>query len=282
MTIDDVVLNSATRAQLESYMARPTHALLLSGLPGVGLGTIANSLAKQIAGPEIITIQPTVHSKNKSAAPTINIEDIRSINSFIGRRRTNKLVIVLDDIDAMTNDAPEAFLKLLEEPSREVYYLLTTHDLNRVKDTILSRAQVITVLPASQDDCQVLFEQSPLRLTDDKRKKISFMANGYPAEIIRLVTDEAHFRSKAESIEKAKLFLTGSTMDRLEIISGIGNRELAAELARNLAKLTILTAGQAHHVKQLPVKLETISGVLDNLKQNGNTRAQLLFLALNI
>ena len=108
------------------------------------------------------------------------------------------------------------------------------------------------------------------------------MANGYPAEIIRLVTDEAHFRSKAESIEKAKLFLTGSTMDRLEIISGIGNRELAAELARNLAKLTILTAGQAHHVKQLPVKLETISGVLDNLKQNGNTRAQLLFLALNI
>ena len=71
-------------------------------------------------------------------------------------------------------------------------------------------------------------------------------------------------------------------MDRLEIVSGISGREQAAELARNLAKLMTITAGQAQHAKQLPARLKTISAVLDNLKQNGNVRAQLLFLALNI
>ena len=280
MKINNLVLNSVTRSQLEAYLQRPTHALLLTGLPGVGLATIAQALAGHIAGPEVITIQPIPHSKN--AKPTINIEEIRSINSMVGHRRTDKLVIIIDEIGTMTEKAPEAFLKLLEEPSPEVYYIMTTHDSTGIKDTILSRSQIVSVLPASHDDCKALFDRSSLRLTDDKRKKIDFIAGGYPAEIIRLVTDEAYFRVKAESIEKAKLFLTGKMMDRLEIVSGISGREQAAELARNLAKLMTITAGQAQHAKQLPARLKTISAVLDNLKQNGNVRAQLLFLALNI
>lgn len=280
MIIENLVLNSTSRAHLETYLSEPSHAMLLSGAVGVGLGTIAKTLAKQIAGAEVITINPTIHNKQKTAS--INIDDIRNINTLIGHRRTNKLVIVIDDLESMTNDAPQAFLKLLEEPSSNVYYILTTHNLNKVPATILSRTQVISVLPASQSDCRVLFEQSPLRLTDDKLKKISFMANGHPAEIVRLVTDETHFRNRVDSIEKAKLFLTGSPIERLEIIAGITNRDLATELAYNLAKLTTLTAGQAQNINWLPSRLEAISSALDNLKQNGNTRTQLLFLALNI
>lgn len=280
MAIDDLVLNLTSRARLETYLSKPTHAMLLSGIVGVGLGTIAKALAKQIAGAEVITIDPTIHGKQKNAS--INIDDIRNINSLVGRRRTDKLVIVIDDLESMTNDAPQAFLKLLEEPSSNIYYILTTHDLNQVPATILSRTQVISVLPSNQNDCLVLFKQSPLRLTDDKLKKISFMASGHPAEIVRLVTDEAYFRSRADSIEKAKLFLTGTPVDRLEIVAGIASRDLATELAYNLAKLTTLTADQAQSINWLPSRLEVISRVLDSLKQNGNTRAQLLFLALNI
>ena len=280
MKLDELVIHSRSRANLEHYLQQPTHALMLTGVPGVGLGTIAQSLAKSIAGAEVILIQPTIHAKQKTA--NINIDDIRSINQLIGRRRSERLAIVIDDVDMMTNDAPQAFLKLLEEPSQNVHYILTAHDMTGIPTTIVSRTQIIPILPPDHMELEPLFNKSPVRLTADKRKKIAFMASGRSAETVRLLADETYYRAATESVEKAKQFLLGDTMERLEIITGITNRTLAMKLARDIANIIALTAAQAQNGHDISLKLSTIATVLDNLKQNGNVRAQMLFLALNI
>ncbi len=278
--LGDLILHSQSRTHLERYLVQPTHAVLLTGTFGVGLGTIAETLARHIAGASVVTIKPTTHAKQKTA--NINIDDIRSINQLSGRRRTDRLAVVIDDVEKMTNDAPQAFLKLLEEPTENIFYILTAHDASRIPATILSRAQTISIVPPKSADLQPILDRSPIKLTADKVKKINFMASDQPAEMTRLVTDEVYFRNAAESIEKAKRFLLGSAVDRLEIVASTTTRESATELVRDVAKITTLTATQAPNATNLSVKLTTIATTLDNLKQNGNVRTQLLFLALNV
>lgn len=280
MTLEKLVIHPESRSILERYLHQPTHALMITGISGVGLGTIAHGLAREIAGAEIVLIQPTIHAKQKTA--NINVDDIRSIHQLVGRRRTDKLVIIVDNIEMMTNDAPQAFLKLLEEPSRNIFYILTAHDTTGIPQTILSRTQLISILPSGQTDLDPLFDHSPVRLSADKRKKITFIASGRPAETVRLVTDETYYRTAAESVEKAKRFLLGDTMERLEIIAGVTNRVSAMQLVQNIATITSLTAAQTSNARDISHRLSTIATILDNLKQNGNVRTQMLFLALNI
>lgn len=280
MSLDELIINRKSRAQLDAYLENPTHTLLLSGIRGVGLGTIAKDLAENIAGPQVLTIAPILHNKQKTA--NINIDDIRRIHELNGRRRHDKLVIVVDDAEFMTNDAPQAFLKLLEEPTENLFFILTAHETARIPATIKSRAQSIVILPPETETCERLLQTGPLKISSEKRKKITFMAGNRPAEIVRLVGDESYFRVASESFEKAKQFLTGSPLNRLKIIVSYSDRTTAIDMVQNIAKLVSVTADSQSNIKSFPQKMNTISEVIDNLKQNGNLRIQLAFLALNI
>jgi hypothetical protein len=108
------------------------------------------------------------------------------------------------------------------------------------------------------------------------------LADRKPAEIVRLLSDEEYFRAASLSMKTAKDFVQGEPAQRLEIIAGVTTREAAVNLAKNVAKLLSLTAVRAKNVKLAADNLNVISEVIDNLVQNGNTRAQLTYLALNI
>ncbi|GHU06895.1 hypothetical protein FACS189431_0560 [Alphaproteobacteria bacterium] len=269
----NLIINSKTRANLEAYLAHPTHALLLAGKNGVGLGTIAKSLGKAIAGADTVIISPKLHKTQKTA--TINVDDIRALADLTRDRRTAPLAIVIDEADRMTDKAPEAFLKALEEPNEHVHYILASHTPEKLPDTILSRVQKIEVLPVAKDDYQPMFENIKIPA---RRKQIEFLAAGLPAEIQRLSVDEDYFRAKVRDFENAKQFLTASTYGRLRHISAIKTREAALTFTDALAHLSMILAEKQPN----PDNLALISDVIDNLHQNGNIRTQLTYLATNM
>ena len=268
MIFSDLILHPRTRQTLTNYLAQPTHALLLTGEKGVGLGTIAKTLAREVANASVVIIEPRLHDKQKT--PNINIEDIRELGHFTRDRRSDHLCIMIDEAEKMTDRAPEAFLKALEEPVERVFYILTTHAPAKLPATIKSRAQIVEILPPPAEMCKSLFAGSePAKL-----EKIKFLGNRRPAEIARLIADEEYFRAAAAVMETAKNFIQGAPTKRLEIVASTTTRETAINLAQNVAKLLLL--------KSATDGLETVSEVIDNLTQNGNVRAQLTYLALNI
>jgi len=73
------------------------------------------------------------------------IEDIRQLNSFISLSLKEKTAIVIKDIEKSTNEALNAFLKTLEEPQENLFFLLTATSIQKILPTIVSRCQVVDV-----------------------------------------------------------------------------------------------------------------------------------------
>ena len=71
----------------------------------------------------------------------ISIEDIRDISNFVYLSPiiSDKKAILIDNIDNMSINASNAFLKILEEPPHNVLLILTTTKLFSVLPTIRSR-----------------------------------------------------------------------------------------------------------------------------------------------
>ncbi|MDL2327346.1 AAA family ATPase [Ruminococcaceae bacterium OttesenSCG-928-A11] len=264
--MNDLLINPKTKLAIKAYLKEPIHALLLVGRKGIGLGTLATAIAKQIAKQNVVIVRPKLHKTQKTE--NINTEDIRELAKITQTKRNEALVIVVDDAEKMTAGAPEAFLKSLEEPVSQVYYILTSHSTNNLPTTILSRVQIIEVLPSNTES---LTKDIKLKI---KQRQIEFIANGLPAEVCRLRDDEIYFRTKAKLYEDAKKYLNASVYEKLIYIPNFKNREEALEFLFIVSKLAQMKSTN-------PKTLAVLSDVIDNLSHNGNIKAQLTYLATN-
>lgn len=73
------------------------------------------------------------------------IDDIRTLNSFTALSLNRKTAVAIKNIENITPEALNAFLKNLEEPQENLFYILTARSLQSVLPTIVSRCQVIKV-----------------------------------------------------------------------------------------------------------------------------------------
>lgn len=73
------------------------------------------------------------------------IDDVRKLGSFTNLKVGEKTAIYIKGIDLATEEAQNAFLKNLEEPQENLYYILTSSSTRKVLPTVVSRCQVITI-----------------------------------------------------------------------------------------------------------------------------------------
>ena len=77
--------------------------------------------------------------------PLQKIEDVRNLIKFTKLAFSRKTGIILTDIDQATHEALNAFLKNLEEPQANLYYILIANSEEAVLPTIASRCQIVYV-----------------------------------------------------------------------------------------------------------------------------------------
>ena len=77
--------------------------------------------------------------------PLVKISDARALNSFTSKTFSKKTAIVIKRIDLAFVATLNAFLKNLEEPQKNLYYLLTANSVHRLLPTVVSRCQIIRV-----------------------------------------------------------------------------------------------------------------------------------------
>ncbi|MFZ2560106.1 MAG: AAA family ATPase [Candidatus Nanoperiomorbaceae bacterium] len=284
MSWDQLILNDQSRRALEANQRQPVQSLLLSGPVGVGLSTIARTLGCVLAGmSQTIVIAPVQHDKQKTF--NINVDDIRSIVKISRNRRTQKLVVVIDEADQMTNSTTEVFLKTLEEPGQNLFFILTSHRPTALPMTIFSRVAHIEIMPAAikfEDLTTNLRARMPAQFrqpTAQKLAQIKFLAANLPAEATRLLTDEVYFRDQSRAFTMAREFFAGGADTRLDVIGQLSERDQATNLLNNLAKILLMTATQRS--QSVSHDAEMIATTLDHLAMNANLKAQLLALAVN-
>lgn len=81
----------------------------------------------------------------------IKIEEIRKI-SELARSQNYSTLYSFFDADSMSVPAKNSMLKLVEEPPRNSYFVMTISDLSKTLPTIKSRAQVIPLVPYTKKE----------------------------------------------------------------------------------------------------------------------------------
>jgi DNA polymerase-3 subunit delta' len=141
-----------------------SHAYLISGFQGQPLQPIALFLAQSIlcenpqplACGQCLTCQRfqkqdytdlIIIDGSEASIKKQEVLNLASRFAITGLEKANKQVYLLHRVEAMTPEAINALLKFLEEPTLDIYALLTTTNLDEVLPTIQSRSQVIHLKP---------------------------------------------------------------------------------------------------------------------------------------
>ena len=147
---------------------RLAHAYLLVGPSGIGKAETAVAIAKLMnceAGQGGIFCDtcsscvkintgnhPDVYIIDNGAGESIKIEQIRELLSRDKLRAfmADKKIFIIKNIENLTLDSANAFLKTLEEPTADSLLILTVSVLERVLDTVKSRCHMVH-FPAVSD-----------------------------------------------------------------------------------------------------------------------------------
>ena len=275
--LDELIIAPVTRRQLKAYLRSPAHALLLVGVAGLGLGTIARALADRVAGNDVVYLMPTNHNKQKTTI--INADDIAGLPTILRDKRDHRLAVVIDDADRTAPGVFERMLKLIEEPVSGVYFIFTTHRIAALPATILSRTGTIRVKAPAAEACRSLLDGVDAQLAN----QISWLAGNRPALTRRLVEFGDQSQLDIVSMTRAKQFMQAQRPHRIEQIDAIADRESGLALCVATARiLTVMLAGGGPvEAATIARRLDLLSETTDRLSANGNVRLQLLNLAVN-
>jgi len=162
-----------TTLQNSIKRGRVAHAILFSGVRGVGKTTLARIMAKAINCQGGVDNPPCNHCQscrdiNAGAsldlyeidgASNRGIQEIRELKEKIrflpvsGAHR----VIIIDEVHMLTAEAFNALLKTLEEPPEHVYFMFATTELQKIPITILSRCQRFELKRVTSDELRAHF-----------------------------------------------------------------------------------------------------------------------------
>ena len=135
---------------------RVAHAYAFVGPAGSGRFTTALAFASELLGadatrnhPDLHVVTPTPPESNPKGARAIRIGAIRELERRASLRpaMAARRVLILDEADRMTGDAPQAFLKFLEEPPPATVVILVLSGVRAVPATVISRCQLLRFRP---------------------------------------------------------------------------------------------------------------------------------------
>ena len=137
-TFDDVSEQESVKKILKQQLASDTvkNAYLFVGGAGTGKTTCARIFANEINKGKGEPIELDAASNN-------SVDDVRLI---IQQSKTQSLdseyrMFIIDECHALSNNAWQAFLKILEEPPKKSIFIFCTTDPQKIPKTILSRVQ---------------------------------------------------------------------------------------------------------------------------------------------
>jgi len=149
------------------------HAYLFSGQEMIGKRTFAYELAGG-PGPNVLLVDPV----SSQSGETIGIDEIRRVKNFLSLtpHSSRYKFVIINDAHLMTEEAQNALLKVLEEPSASSILILVTASPDLLLSTIISRCQGIEFPPHPRELVVAALERA--RLTPAQKELLTKLANG--------------------------------------------------------------------------------------------------------
>ncbi|MCM1338249.1 MAG: DNA polymerase III subunit gamma/tau [Muribaculaceae bacterium] len=201
-------------------MDRISHAYLFTGPRGTGKTSTARIFAKSLNCEKGMTLSPCNECENcKNITNSIPIDVIeidaasnRSVNDAdeiiqkvaLAPVRSRYKIYIIDEVHMLTNQAFNALLKTLEEPPKNVIFILATTEVHKVLDTIKSRCQRFDFKRITTDDIakhlRYISDSERINITDDALNLIAQNSAGGMRDSIALLDQLSVLNSTQEAI----------------------------------------------------------------------------------
>lgn len=308
-------METIKRAYKSGKMA---HAYIIYGPDGTGKSVLANYMAsillckgkdkpcgvceacrKIIQGvhPDVVVAEP--------AKKSMGIDEIRDIIKEIRLKpyEGSCKAIIIKDVQDMTVQAQNAFLKTLEEPEEGSFIIMLTSSLELILETIRSRCQIIRLGRIPEDKVEKYLLDSGI--DPDKAELAAALSDGIIGNALRLM-DEGFIKLRRETIEAACSIIKGNALDAFNMYEWFGKNKSSIEdildimvsWYRDLIMLKN-TSGKRHIINRdyyellveesqilsynrLNVIIKIIMDTKEKLRQNVNFELAIEVMLLNI
>jgi len=154
------------------------HAYLLYGREGLGKENLITSIGNAILcensnlvtcnqcknctlissnnHPDFHSIQLEEGKKNISISQILNLRNAIYESSFLGKNK----VISIPNIESMSRDASDSILKILEEPPKDTFFIMSSNFIHQIPSTIRSRSVEIEIKTPSYNECRNWLSES--------------------------------------------------------------------------------------------------------------------------
>lgn len=301
---------------------RVAHAYLFMGPPGVGKQAAAQAFARVLLCEEPQNGEvcgecrscrqlegenhPDLHLLQPSGA-SLKIEQIRELQKQVQYKpyQAKRQVFVIEQVEAMTQEAANCFLKTLEEPSGQTVFILLSDQPYALLPTILSRCQQFQFRPlANQEVVAGLVKL--VGIDQDRAAELAPLAGGSLGRALRLASGNEQWPLRAKFLELVKRLPKINRVQALATAEEFASeRNEAVEILELLLlwfrdllvyhfthkKELLINQDQMNQVLeqinlydslQLTAILEEIKAAKERIVANANTRMTLEVLMLKI
>lgn len=187
-SFDKVAGNEETIAYLQRAIKtkRVPQAILLHGPTGCGKTTIARIFSKEVGCSGI-------DFRELDTATFNGIATVRSISKSIGyvSMKGGARVWLIDEVQKMTNDAQNAMLKLLEEPVKNLYFILCTTDPQKLLSTVRGRCIELKVNLLTEGqiikELITIAKKEGVKIKREVLEQIALDSLGHPRNAIQIL-----------------------------------------------------------------------------------------------
>lgn len=183
------------------------HSWLLSGIKGIGKASFAYQVARHLllktpadtplhhcvpdtdpamrlidtgAHPDLFVLTRGYNRDTDKFRTEIAIDDVRRMKSFfqLSSAGANWRVCIIDSLDEMNKYSLNSLLKILEEPPEKSIFLLVSHRVGSVLDTIKSRSRQLEFRPLTCPQLEQLVSHHLPETPPEAMAAAAFLADG--------------------------------------------------------------------------------------------------------